>query len=224
MKLTIAALALLVSGSTAPEAPVVPVVDGARGLYVEGRTASVFAGACHYGSEYTTTGREAVLAWRLEGGTVDGAPLAGIDVVVSVAGAANLAIADAKRWSVVYLPKELSEERAAVALAWLRAEHGAMLGEVRAVNRAKLELAFPDDGFDVRAGEAIELVGDLLPNRECCAMPHNVWYRPFDDAVAKPVVGEVRTLRCTDETLGRRFELFSVNCVFVGAFGVPAEG
>ena len=35
------------------------------GDYVEARTASVFAGACHYNGELTTTGREAELAWHV---------------------------------------------------------------------------------------------------------------------------------------------------------------
>ena len=34
------------------------------GDYVEARTASVFAGACHYNGELVTTGRDAIMAWR----------------------------------------------------------------------------------------------------------------------------------------------------------------
>ncbi len=34
------------------------------GDYVEARTASVFAGACHFNGEVVTTGRDAVMAWN----------------------------------------------------------------------------------------------------------------------------------------------------------------
>ncbi len=216
----IAALALSVS----------PVVDdsaarieGIRADYVEARTASVFAGACHYGSEYTTTGREAVLAWRLTAGSVDGVSLEGVDVVVAVASKQNLAIEDAERWSVVHLSKDLTPERAEAALAWLGAEHAAALGDVRAVERTDVSVRLVEDTYAVRAGEGIELSGTLLPNRECCAMPHKVWYRPFEPALDKPLVGEVTTFRCASEELGRSFTLASVNCVFVGRRGTAAS-
>ena len=42
---------------TTPETDIEPA-----GTYVEARTASVFAGACHYNSELVTAGREALLA------------------------------------------------------------------------------------------------------------------------------------------------------------------
>src|SRR5687767_11175075 len=39
-----------------------------RGEYVEVRTASVFAGACHYNGEVVTTGRDALMAWNVTSG------------------------------------------------------------------------------------------------------------------------------------------------------------
>ena len=53
-------LALLTClGSTRPNASSTIVGD-----YVEARTASVFAGACHYNGELVTTGRDAIMAWN----------------------------------------------------------------------------------------------------------------------------------------------------------------
>src|SRR5262249_24632230 len=39
---------------------------GLQGDYVEVRSASVFAGACHFNGENVTTGRDAMLAWNVE--------------------------------------------------------------------------------------------------------------------------------------------------------------
>ena len=36
-----------------------------KGDYVEARTARVFAGACHYNGELTTTGRDVEMIWAL---------------------------------------------------------------------------------------------------------------------------------------------------------------
>lgn len=220
-----ALLALVTVPALAPaeaELAVGPTVDGLRGVYVEARSATIFAGACHYASEYTTTGREAVLAWRLEAGRVDGVSVAGIPVVAAVAAGANLDVADAERWSVVFLPEGLAPERRAAVLAWLRHEHGAALGTVRAVTETPISFAVDGDAFAVRAGESVSLAGGLLPDRECCTMPFNVWYRPFDAGVAKPVVGCVEELRLDDRRLGRKLVIRSSNCVFLGRFGEPS--
>ena len=42
------------------------------GSYVEARTAEVFTGGCIMGSEAETMGKEAVLAWKVDRGTVNG--------------------------------------------------------------------------------------------------------------------------------------------------------
>ena len=42
------------------------------GTYVEARTAEVFAGACIMNGEAATTGREALLAWKVDRGQVNG--------------------------------------------------------------------------------------------------------------------------------------------------------
>ena len=49
-----------------------------RGDYVEVRTASVFAGACHYNGEVVTTGRDAMMAWNVTSGKWQGVELAGV--------------------------------------------------------------------------------------------------------------------------------------------------
>jgi hypothetical protein len=60
------------------------------GDYVEARTAEVFTGGCIMNSEGETSGREAILAWRVDHGQVDGVPLDGLSVVAVVAADLNL--------------------------------------------------------------------------------------------------------------------------------------
>src|SRR5437763_14568670 len=49
-----------------------------KGDYVEVRTASVFAGACHFNGEVVTAGREAIMAWNFASGTWKGTKLDGM--------------------------------------------------------------------------------------------------------------------------------------------------
>src|SRR5258705_8553418 len=75
-----------------------------RGDYVEVRTASVFAGACHYNGEVTTTGRDAMMAWNVTSGKWQGVDLTGLRPMAIVSAGANLSDNRAPRRSgnVIY--------------------------------------------------------------------------------------------------------------------------
>lgn len=62
------------------------------GTYVEARTSEVFAGGCIINSEAGTTGREALLAWKVDRGRFNGVPLDGLAVVAAVSGDTNLSV------------------------------------------------------------------------------------------------------------------------------------
>src|SRR5262245_34962758 len=66
-----------------------PAITGA---YVEARTAEVFAGGCIMNGEAGTTGREALLAWKVDRGSFNGVSLNGLSVVAAVSATANLGI------------------------------------------------------------------------------------------------------------------------------------
>ena len=56
-----------------------------RGQYVEARTCDVFTGSCFANADTGLTGKNAVLAWKVESGTVAGTKLDGLGVVAVVA-------------------------------------------------------------------------------------------------------------------------------------------
>ena len=63
-----------------------------QGTYVEARTSEVFAGACVINGEAATTGREALLAWKVDSGASMACALDGLAVVAAVSGDANLSV------------------------------------------------------------------------------------------------------------------------------------
>src|SRR5260221_9881429 len=73
------------------------------GDYVEARTASVFAGACHYNGELTTTGRDAEIVWHVKSGSVQGVDMSGLTVVAAVSAGDNLKDDITGRRSVLYI-------------------------------------------------------------------------------------------------------------------------
>src|SRR2546423_15679340 len=60
------------------------------GQYVEARTAEVFTGGCVMGSEAETMGKQAVLAWKVDRGSVNGVSVYGPSGVAGLAGGGHL--------------------------------------------------------------------------------------------------------------------------------------
>jgi hypothetical protein len=210
-------LALLI-----PIAPGIPHQAVApHGSYIEARTASVFAGACHYGAQYTTQGREALVGWRFEGGAFEGVDLAGVSLVCVLAGDRNLAEEDVRVSSVVLLDARASAAARAASLRWLQATQAGWLGEVREVRTAELEVSAAGERYELSAGESLRLRGALLTERECCKMPYDVWYRPLA-SVQGAIVGCSEELLLGEPLLERRSVSSGENDAFVARFGAPA--
>lgn len=191
------------------------------GRYVEARTASVFAGACHYNGELVTAGREALLAWQFECGVEASVELDGLAAVALVRAGENLKL-DARRESVLYVPQGLdARHRDALVAAVTRDAIGA-LGRVLEVRELEVAVEFDGDGYAVRAGDGIELVGSLDADRACCRMPQNVWYEPLV-AVERPLVGKSDVFRVDEPRLDTRFTRHEANDAFVGRFGAAGS-
>jgi hypothetical protein len=186
------------------------------GVYVEARSASVFAGACHYNGEYPTQGRELIAGWRLDEASTGRAELAGVEVVVAVAGDRNLEEREVTRRSVVYLDPELDAARANATVAWLREAHAAMLGELLEVRRADVSVTRTGDAFAVRAGDGLAFAGAALPDRACCSMPSEVWYEPEVELGGR-LVGRVETFRFVEPRLGVETTRHDENSAFLGS-------
>src|SRR5262245_32885999 len=81
-------LLLLVSAGPRVSAP--PASEKVAGEYVEARTASVYAGACHFNGEVVTTGRDAIMAWRFTSGSWNGVDLSGRLAMAALSSDENL--------------------------------------------------------------------------------------------------------------------------------------
>ncbi|MBI5364015.1 MAG: DUF1326 domain-containing protein [Planctomycetes bacterium] len=188
-----------------------------RGHYAEGRTASVFAGACHYGGEATTAGREALLAWHFEGGRFDGVELAHLDVVAVVVGDDNLAVPESPRHTVLYVGEHASAAQVAAVRSLLSARLGATLGTIDLVRAVPLAIVIEAETYRVESKGLFALRGSMLPDRACCKMPYQVWYAPFAP-VERPIVGNNTAFEYRDKRLGRVWSRPDENASFTGTF------
>src|SRR6267143_5007288 len=110
-----------------------------KGDYVEVRTASVFAGACHYNGEVTTTGRDALMAWNVTSGSWEGVDLKGVRAIAVVSADDNLSNAQAGRRSELIIDKAASHAQAVAMLDAIKSRYADTLGQIISVRTAAID-------------------------------------------------------------------------------------
>ena len=164
----------LVGATVLPPRP----LQAVHGDYVEARTASVFAGACHYNGERVTEGKSAITAWDIAGGSFQGIDLSGTKIIAAVGCEDNLAEPSSARRSelIVDAPTDAS---ATAAVAWVRTRCADQLGTVAGLHRQKVLFQRNDEQFNVSADGFAAMAVQPMPNHECCTQPNLVWYQPL---------------------------------------------
>ena len=149
-----------------------------RGDYVEVRTASVFAGACHYNGEVVTTGRDAMMAWNVTSGKWQGVDLSGTRAVAIVTSEANLSETNGTRSAEIIIDSKASATQSQAMLAALKQNYAAAFGNVVTVRYAPVSFDHTGRTYAVTADDASINV-EAMPNDLCCKMPNLVWYSPL---------------------------------------------
>ena len=198
--------------AASPTAAPTPV----HGDYVEVRTASVFAGACHYNGERVTEGRSAILAWRIDGGAFAGVDLANVRVVAAVSCENNLAERGAARRSVIVVDAP-SDAQAASAIAWVKDRCGPELGSAVDVRRAAVTFRHDADAFTVRVDRVATMAVHAMPDRACCSQPELVWYRPLMPLVDRRV-GYTESATLAASSAGPSWQRSDENSAIYGTF------
>lgn len=149
-----------------------------RGDYVEVRTASVFAGACHYNGEVTTTGRDAMMAWNVTSGSWQGVNLTGVRAMAIISAADNLADANAARESEIVIDSSATRAQSLAMLNALKEKYAGSLGKIVSVRNVPISFVRQGRTYSVAADDAAIDV-EAMPNDLCCKMPNLVWYTPL---------------------------------------------
>ena len=149
-----------------------------QGDYVEVRTASVFAGACHFNGEVVTTGRDALMAWNVKSGSWNATDLSGVRAIAIVNSEDNLANAQAARHAEVIMDQSASHDQKVAMLDALKRRYGATLGQIISVRSAPITFKHEGATYDVSSSNAAINV-EAMPNDLCCRMPNLVWYEPL---------------------------------------------
>jgi hypothetical protein len=187
------------------------------GDYLEARTASVFAGACHYNGELTTTGREAEMAWHIRDGAWKGTSLSGLSALASIVSDANLQDETATRRSTLYIDAKATPAQFEALSAALKARYGRAFGTVVAIKRAPISFAHTGENYRVESKGITLLSIEAMPNHECCKQPNMVWYKPLIE-IKDRRVGYTKESVIQDKTLGVTWTKNDQNTAFYGTF------
>lgn len=189
---------------------------GIQGDYVEVRSASVFAGACHFNGEVVTTGRDALMAWNVKSGSWQGTDLSGMRVIAIVNSDDNLANSHAVRRTELILDESTSHDQKVAMLAALKSRYAATLGQIVSVRSAPIVFRHEGKTYDVRSASAAINV-EAMPNDLCCRMPSLVWYDPLV-ALGQRKVGYTVRAAYSGHTTGDPWERADENSSFYGNF------
>lgn len=189
-----------------------------RGDYVEVRTASVFAGACHYNGEVVTTGRDALMAWNVKSGQWRGVDLAGVRVVAIVSAEANLSDNDAARRSEFVIGENASDSQSRAIIEALKSRYAMSFGKIISVRRGPLSFEHDGRTYWVNADNASIKV-EAMPNDLCCKMPNLVWYSPLV-ALENRKVGYTSKAAYAGDAVGDPWQRSGENSAFYGSFAL----
>jgi len=189
-----------------------------RGDYVEVRTASVFAGACHFNGEVVTTGRDALMAWNVTSGEWQGVDLTGVRVMAIVSADANLAEGNAARKSEIIIDSHASRAQALAMVNALSSRYAASLGDVVAVRSAPISFERKGRTYAVVTNDAAINV-EAMPNDLCCKMPNLVWYTPLVGLENRKVGYTSRALY-SGKIVGEPWSRSGENSAFYGSFSL----
>src|SRR5947209_11026383 len=118
---------------------------GLSGQYVEARTCDVYTGPCFANAEMNLTGKNAVMAWKVDKGQLDNVALDGLSVVAVISASDTLGLEQtgpAKAVLLVDSKATPAQHDALVRLA--RNQGGQLLRNVVAVQSAPISLSICD--------------------------------------------------------------------------------
>ena len=191
------------------------------GDYVESRTAEVFTGGCIMGSEGETSGREAILAWRVNHGQVNGVPLDGLSVVAVVAADKNLGTHEVggEEPSTVKTALRIddraspAQREALVALA--RSLAPALIRDVVDVKAAPITFRRDAAHVEVAAAEATMNVSTHVDHSPTCGAIQ--WFTPLAQTVDAHI-GMTKAQAWTGTSLGTQWSQGDKRSSFIGTF------
>jgi hypothetical protein len=191
-----------------------------RGTYLEARTAEVFAGGCVMNSEAGTSGRQAVLAWKVDKGTFNGVPIDNLSVVAAINGDRNLGISElggnrAETKSAVYVDRRATHAQQMALVAMAHELSNGLVGTVVEVTPTVIQFDNSSDAIKVAAGEAVLRVAKKIDHDISCGAMQ--WFQPLS-SMSTSTLGTADSHSFSGTALGTKWSDPHKRSAFFGSF------
>lgn len=193
------------------------------GDYVEARTAEVFAGGCIVGSEGETSGREAILAWRVGQGQVNGVSVDGLSIVAVVSSDVNLGthelggVAPKTIRTAIRVDERATAAQRDALVAMARTLAPKMVTDVIDLKAVPITFTRDADHLAVRAGEASMDVATTVDHAPTCGALQ--WFSPLAK-LTQSALGHTRSEAWSGSSLGTQWSMGDKRASFYGSFEV----
>ncbi len=174
------------------------------GLYLEARTADVYAGHCYANSEVGLDGEEAVLAWNVSEGMYEGVELSGLSVVAVVKAQATLGDPHDNPYpveSVLIVDEAANADQRSALIQLAHDMGGELLDNVRNIRDAPVAADFESTPGHaaLTAGELVEIKTRAITHKDHLCGSEFVYYPPLTEiADAMPAYTEAHAFRGDD--------------------------
>jgi hypothetical protein len=189
------------------------------GRYVEARTAEIFTGGCIMGSEAETMGKQAVLAWKIDRGTVNGVSVDGLSVVAALAGDKNLGLHEIGGDKAIVRSVVFVDERAnpvqRMALVAMAHDLTKSIGTIVQVTPAPIQFAEAGQEIHVATSNVkLDVNKEMRHDPTCGAMQ---WFHPLA-SVDEATMGVAEEHFFNGSSLGTKWSDPNKRSAFFGTF------
>src|SRR5438270_12059562 len=142
-----------------------------RGQYVEARTCDVFAGSCFANADTGITGKNAILAWKIESGKFAGTKIDGLGVAAVISASETLGLKQsAPGKAVLIVDERATKDQRDALIKFVKAQAGSLVSDVKAVHAVPFDLTICNcDG----EGCATLSAGNVKITTRCINLDHD---------------------------------------------------
>lgn len=199
-----------------------------RGKYVEARTCQIYTGPCFANGEVGSTGKDAIMTWRIDSGELDGVPLSGLGVAVVLKTSHTLGfngLKDPQKTEALLLIDDSANQAQFAALrSFLVSQTNLREEQIVSTQRSSFKMQFDlaELTATVDVGEFAHVQARKARPGDCICSNEAAYYPPLvslqGSVPGVTIDGSVKA-RC----LGRRWSIPDTRTAYLGTFQFDAE-
>jgi hypothetical protein len=195
------------------------------GEYLEARTCNVYTGPCFANAEMSLTGKEALMAWKVDKGQWNDVKLDGLGAAVVLKAQGTLGydgifpMEAGKIKSVIMVDRRATKEQHAALVAFVKNTAKDYTKNVLKVEKVPFEMKnnHLDNVGIFKAGKMAEIKTRKLKSTDCVCTNEVVYYQPLTKIDNASVAYSLK-LSFQGPTLGTKFVNRGIRSSFLGTF------